>query len=135
MANPLEDLLVGDKVDVAVPLGHVCHPINQCLDEPLLCNQPSRVEGEGERSTVGGEVSFQVLVQQLGELVRVVEVGAGGDMVASSELTKLSATLPPVQLVDGQLPDREGPAWTDCRTDAPVWHSSVKCVRPDGNST
>lgn len=80
-------------------------------------------------------MSFQVLVQQLGELVGVVEVGAGGDVVASSQLTKLSPTLPPVQLVDGQLPDREGPAGADCRADAPVWHSSVKCVRPDGNST
>ena len=80
-------------------------------------------------------MSFQVLVQQLGELFRVVEVGAGGDMVASSELTKLAPTLPPVQLVDGQLPDREGPAWANGSADAPVWHSSVECVRPDGNST
>ena len=80
-------------------------------------------------------MSFQVLVQQLGELFRVVEVGAGGDMVASSQLSKLSSTLPPVQLVDGQLPHWEGSAWADCRSDAPVWHSSVKCVRPDGNST
>ena len=80
-------------------------------------------------------MSLQVLVQELGELFRVVEVGAGGDMVATSELTKLTPTLPPVQLVDRQLPDREGPAWADCRANAPVWHSSVKCVWPDGNST
>ena len=80
-------------------------------------------------------MSFQVLVQQLGELVRVVEMGARGDMVTPSELTKLAPTLPPVQLIDGQLPDREGPAWADGRAYASVWHSSVQCVRPDGNST
>jgi len=56
-------------------------------------------------------------------------------MVATSELTKLPTTLPPVQLIHRQLPHREGPAGADCRAYAPVRHSSVKCVRPDGNPT
>ena len=135
MANPLEDLLVGNKVNVTVSPPNVRHPVGQRLDEPLLRDQPSGVEGEGERSAVGGEVSLQVLVQQLGELLGMVEVGAGGDVVAPGQLPKLAAALSSVQLVDRQLPHREGPARAHGRPDAPVWHAAVQCVRPDGHAT
>ena len=80
-------------------------------------------------------MSLQVVVQQLGELVRVVEVGAGGHMVAAGQIAQFPAALPPVQLVDGKLPHWERPARAHSCPDAAMWHPMMEGVRPDGHPT
>ena len=50
----------------------------------------------------------EVMVQQDLELLPLVDVGAGGDQVASGEPLVEGGVVPAVQLVDGHLPDRVG---------------------------
>ena len=78
-------------------------------------------------------MSLQVVVQELGELLRVVEVGAGGHMVAAGQVAQLPAALPPVQLVDGKLPHWERPARAHSCPDAAMWNPTMEGVRPDGH--
>ncbi len=50
----------------------------------------------------------EVVLQEDLELLRLVDVGAGGDEVASGEPLVEGGVVPAVELVDGHLPDRVG---------------------------
>ncbi len=51
----------------------------------------------------------EVVLEQLSELLPLVDVWARWDEVATGEALVEAGVVPPVQLVDGQLPDRVGP--------------------------
>merc|ERR1719209_1629857 len=63
--HPLDDLELGDEVDIVVGGGNVGHPLVEDLGESLVGDQPGGVEGEREWCTVGAIMTFKVVVQQL----------------------------------------------------------------------
>ena len=81
------------------------HPLVQNVQETLVDLQPAGIEGEAERSPVGGVVTIKVVLEETSELFLVVDVGAGGHKVATSQVLIKIRVVPPVQLVDGELPD------------------------------
>ena len=58
-------------------------PVGQHLGEALVHVEPGRVEAEAERGSVGLVVPVKVVPQQPGELLLLVDVGAGGHQVAA----------------------------------------------------
>ena len=63
--HPLDDLELGDEIDVVVGGGNVGHPFVEDLGESLVGDQPGGVEGEGEGGPIGAVVTLKVVVQQL----------------------------------------------------------------------
>ena len=63
--HPLDDLELGDEVDIVVGGGNVGHPFVEDLGESLVGDQPGGVEGEGEGGPIGAVVTLKVVVQQL----------------------------------------------------------------------
>ena len=72
-----------------------------------LGEKPGRVKGQGEWRPVGVVVMLKVVVEQLGHLLRLVDVGAGGNVVAAGYPLTLPSLLPAVELI-GSL----GSSWS-----------------------
>ena len=103
------------------------HPLVKNIQEAFVDFQPAGVKREAEWSPVGGVVTIKVVLEETSELFLVVDVGAGGHKVATSQVLIKIRVVPPVQLVDGELPDRVGSAGAVASiTMTLVWHPGSK---------
>ena len=75
---PEQGLIVGHKEHIFIPGEDAVHPVLKHLNEPFVAVEPEGCEGEGERGSVGAVVPVEVVLEKGLELVRVLDVGAGG---------------------------------------------------------
>ena len=69
--------------------------------------KPGGVKVQGEWRLVGVVVMLKVVVEQLGHLLRLVDVGAGGNVVAAGYPLTLPSLLPAVELIgSSQMPGK-----------------------------
>merc|ERR1719512_426919 len=94
----------GDEVDLGVILQHFINPVEESVQEFRVVLQPRGVVEEAEGSSVLVEVSVEVVGQEVVELVTRSDVGAGVNHCTSRQVLVHSGVLPPVQLVDNNLP-------------------------------
>ena len=99
-------LNLGHKVDIVEGEEDMIHPLVQNIQETFVDLQPAGIEGQAEGGPVGGVVPVKVMLQHSSELVLVVDIGAGGHQVTSSQVLVKVGIVSPVQLVDGKFPDR-----------------------------
>ena len=118
----------GNKVDVVVLLHSLLDPLGEDLGEALVDFEPSCVKTEAERSSVCWVVTVEVVAQESGKLVLVVDVWAGGHQVTAAQTLVEGGVISPVQLVDGKLPDGVGAGGTLAGvTVTLVWHPAQCC--------
>ena len=60
----MDGLSVGHEVHVAVLLQERRHPVLQDVDEAAVLVEPGRVEGQRHRSSAGGVVTPEVVLQE-----------------------------------------------------------------------
>ena len=70
--HPEQRLVVGDEVDILVPGQGPVHPLLKLLNKALVGVEPEWCEGEGERRSVGGVVTLEVVLKQCSELISVL---------------------------------------------------------------
>ena len=66
---------------------------------------PLSIEVETQRGSVGGEMSVKVVLEHPGELIRINNVGTGGDKVTARQSLVKGWVVSSVQLIDDHLPD------------------------------
>jgi hypothetical protein len=131
--DPLDDLGLGDEVNLGVILQNLVDPVEESVQELGVVLQPGGVEEKSERSSVLVEVSVEVVSEEVVELVTGSDVGAGVHHGAPGEILVHGGVLPSVQLVDDDLPDGQGPGGAVLKVAmAPVGHSEVESVGPQG---
>jgi len=132
--HPLDHLQHCDKVDI-VSVQHIGDELDQLLLEALVVLQPDGVEVKAERCPVAVEVALKVVPQHPGKLVRVKDVGAGGDKLATGQGLVGKRVVSSVKLVDHHFPDgvRPGGAVLGVAVTL-VRHPVVKGVGPDGDA-
>ena len=122
-----------DKVHI-IAVNHLVDKLDELLNKGLVLLEPCSMEVEAKGSTVGVEVPVEVVAQQPGKLLRLKDVGAGGDHVATRQPLVKVGVVPPVELIDDHLPDRvaSGGAVLSIAM-ALVRHAVVQGVGPNGN--
>ena len=129
--DPLDDLGLGDEVNLGVVLQNLVDPVKESIQELWVVLQPGGVKEKSERSSVLVEVSVEVVCEEVVELISGSDVGAGVHHGAPGEFLIHRRVLPPVQLVDNNLPDSQGPRGTVLQVAVTsVGHSEVEGVRP-----
>ena len=129
--DPLDDLGLGDEVNLGVILQNLVDPVEESIQELWVVLQPRGMVEKTKRSSVLVEMSVEVVSEEVVELITGSDVGAGVHHGAPGEFLVDGGVLPPVQLVDDDLPDGQGPGGAVLQvTVAPVGHSEVESVRP-----
>lgn len=132
--HPLDDLEHGDEVDV-IAGQHVVHELDESSFEFLLALKPRSREVKAERSAVGVEVTIEVVLQHLTELLTGSDVGTGIDDGTTGQRFVEVGVVTAIQLVDDHLPDGVAARGTSAAvTTALVWSTEVESVWPDGHA-
>lgn len=94
------------------------------------------MEMETKRSSVGVEVTEEIVPEHSTKLLRCQNVGAGRDQVTTWQSLVILWIVSSVQLIDDHLPNRVTSGWASLGVAmALVWHSVVQCVWPDWHPT
>jgi len=108
--HPLDNLELSNKVYIVVSGKYMVNPFVKNICEPLVGDQPRGVERQAERSFVCLIVTPEVVVKKLFKLVCVIDIGARGHKVTSSQIFIKVRVITPVKLIDWHLPDWMGSA-------------------------
>ena len=132
--HPLDGLHMVDKVDVVVLDDRLVDPLANGLDKVGIALKPSSVEAERKRSSVGGVMSVEIVLEEVQELLLAVNVGTRGDKGATGQGLVKSRIFPSVQLIDGQLPNLVRTRGTILLVTLTLMgHEVVHGVGPDGD--
>ena len=131
--DPEDHLGHRHEVHLGVVLQHFIHPVEESVQEFWVVLQPGGVEEKAEGSSVLVKVSVEVVGQEVVELIPRSDVGAGVHHGTSGQVLVHGGVLPPVQLVDNNLPDGERTGRTILKVAVTsVGHSEVQGIRPQG---
>ena len=131
--DPLDHLGLSDEVHLGMVGKNFVNPVEESVQEFWVVLQPGGVEEKAEGSSVLVKVSVEVVGQEVVELIPRSDVGAGVHHGTSGQVLVHGGVLPPVQLVDNNLPDGERTGRTILKVAVTsVGHSEVQGIRPQG---
>lgn len=129
--DPADGLLHGDEVVVSA-VGSGLDPVLKDLQEVRFGFKVGCGEMKSKRSSVGAVMVSEIVVQESDELLLLDDVGARVDVVTSSKFFIEQNVVTSVQLIEGNLPNREWLGWAVLISSKTlVGDTVVKSVRPD----
>lgn len=130
--HPLDHLQHRHKIDIVLA-SLLIDEFDEFFLEVSVAFQPSCLEVETERSTIGAIVSLEVVFQEVSELGSFPDVRTRINKVTPRKALVEEWVITSVQLIHDHLPDGMRPGRTVLGISmALVWHSEIHCIWPKG---